>query len=113
MGMTVATECLSEQMTAPKGFFYQLVTITLRLIAEVLGLGPFDRPRVLRVLARIAADLDEITRSPLLPTAGMAERKEDLRAWHRQRLAEPAPKPPRMSVQEEREALGLPPYTRR
>ena len=39
MGSTVASECLSEQMTALKDFSYQLVTISLRLIAEVLGLG--------------------------------------------------------------------------
>jgi hypothetical protein len=39
MELIVATECLSEQMTALKAFFYQLVTVSLRLIAEVLGLG--------------------------------------------------------------------------
>jgi hypothetical protein len=39
MGLTVATKCLSEHMTALKNFSYQLVTISLRLIAEVLGLG--------------------------------------------------------------------------
>ena len=39
MGLTVATECLSEHMAALKAFFYQSVTISLRLIAEVLGLG--------------------------------------------------------------------------
>jgi hypothetical protein len=41
MGSTVATECLSEHMTALEDFAYQLVTISLRLIAEVLGLGLF------------------------------------------------------------------------
>ena len=78
---------------------------------------PFDRPRVLRVLARIAADLDELARSSPPTAAATAEGKEDLRAQHRRRLAEPEPKPRRLSVQEERaalrEALGLPPYTRR
>jgi hypothetical protein len=39
MGSTVATECLSEHMIALKDFSYQLVTITWRLVAEVLGLG--------------------------------------------------------------------------
>ena len=39
MGSTVATECLSEHMTALKPIYYQLVTTNLRLIAEVLGLG--------------------------------------------------------------------------
>jgi hypothetical protein len=39
MGLTVGTECLSEHMTALKKLFYQRVTVSLRLIAEVLGLG--------------------------------------------------------------------------
>jgi hypothetical protein len=39
MGLTVGTECLSEHMTALKKLSYQLVTVSLRLIAEVLGLG--------------------------------------------------------------------------
>jgi hypothetical protein len=38
MGLTVTTKCLSEHMTALKDFYYQLVTISLRLIAEVLTL---------------------------------------------------------------------------
>ena len=33
-------EGLSEHITALKPLFYQLVTTSLRLIAEVLGLGP-------------------------------------------------------------------------
>jgi hypothetical protein len=41
----VATECLSEHMTALKAFFYQLVTVSLRLIAEVLGLGQQAKSR--------------------------------------------------------------------
>jgi hypothetical protein len=39
MGLTVATKCLSEQITVLKPLSYQLVTAGLRLIAEVLGLG--------------------------------------------------------------------------
>lgn len=78
---------------------------------------PFDRPRVLRVLARIAADLDELARRPLPTASATAEGKEGPRARHRRRLAEPEPKSRRLSVQEEcaalREALGLPSYTRR
>jgi hypothetical protein len=78
---------------------------------------PFDRPRVLRVLARIAADLDELARSALPTAAATPEGKGDPRARHRRRLAEPEPKPRRLSMQEERaalrETLGLPPYTRR
>ena len=94
------------------------VVVNLRpATAEETEFVPFDRPRVLRVLARIAADLDEFVRSPLPPAAATAEGEEDLRARHRRRLAEPEPKPRRLSMQEERaalrEALGRPPYTRR
>src|SRR5512132_2133495 len=39
MGSTVASECLSEHMTAPNPLSYQLVTDSWRLVAEVLGLG--------------------------------------------------------------------------
>jgi hypothetical protein len=39
MELIVVTECLSEHMTALKTFLYQLVTVSLRLLAEVLGLG--------------------------------------------------------------------------
>jgi hypothetical protein len=53
MGLTVATECLSEQMTAPKAFFYQMVTINLRLIAEVLGLGLIDMKITHHLLAAL------------------------------------------------------------
>jgi hypothetical protein len=41
MGVTVATKYLSEHVTALEDFSYQLVTISLRPIAEVLGLGHF------------------------------------------------------------------------
>jgi hypothetical protein len=78
---------------------------------------PFDRPRVLQVLARIAADLDEFVRAPFPTVEATAEDNEDPRARHRRRLAEPEPTPRRLSIQEERaalrEALGLSPYTRR
>jgi hypothetical protein len=78
---------------------------------------PFDRPRVLRVLARIAADLDELARRPREHTEARAEGREALRARHRQRLAEPEPQPRRLSQREERAALrqakGLPPDERR
>jgi hypothetical protein len=78
---------------------------------------PFDRPRVLRVLARMAADLDELARGPLENTEELAVGREELRARHRQQLAEPEPQPRRLSQREERAALrqakGLPPYERR
>jgi hypothetical protein len=66
---------------------------------------PFDRPRVLRVLARMAADLDELARRPRENTEAWAASQEALRARHRQRLAEPEPQPRRLSQREERAAL--------
>jgi hypothetical protein len=78
---------------------------------------PFDRHQVLRVLARMAADLDELARRPLENTEELAAGQEELRARHRQQLAEPEPQPRRLSRREERadlrQALGLPPYERR
>jgi hypothetical protein len=53
---------------------------------------PFDRPRVLRVCARIAADLGELARRPLENTEELAAGREELQARHRQRLAEPEPR---------------------
>src|SRR4051812_33445901 len=67
----------------------------------------FDRPRVLRVLARIIADLDELAGYPPIGAESRAEGKnaEARRVHHRRRLAEPDPPPKRMTVQEERAAL--------
>ena len=76
----------------------------------------FDRPRVLRVLARVIADLDELAVYPPIAAEGRAEGKTaaSRRADHRRRLAEPDPPPKRMTVQEERaalwEVLGRPPH---
>ena len=78
----------------------------------------FDRPRVLRVLARIIADLDELAGYPPIAAESRTEGKnaEARRAHHRRRLAEPDPPPKRMTVQEERaalwDALGRPPHKR-
>ena len=66
----------------------------------------FDRPRVLRVLARIIADLDGLAGLP--PIAEEEVKKggaEARRARHRRRLAEPDPPPKRLTVREERAAL--------
>jgi transposase len=79
----------------------------------------FDRPRVLRVLARIIADLDELAGYPPITEARTVkgEDAETRRARHRQRLAEPEPPPRRLTVQEERaalwDALGRPPRKRK
>jgi hypothetical protein len=78
-----------------------------------------DRPRVLRALARIIADLDELSRYPPSAAESRTEGKtaEARRAHHRQQLAEPDPPPKRLTVQEERaalwDALGHPPSKRR
>ena len=78
----------------------------------------FDRPRVLRVLARIIADLDELAGYPPIDaeSRGKGKTAEARRAHHRRRLAEPDPPPKRMTVQEERaalwDALGRPPRKR-
>src|SRR5262249_56629539 len=74
----------------------------------------FDRPRVLRVLARIIADLDGLAGFP--PIAEEDVKKGGVqarRARHRRRLAEPDPPPKPLTVREEWAALhallNLPP----
>src|SRR3954464_1837832 len=65
-----------------------------------------DRPRVLRVLARIIADLDGLAGFP--PLAEEEVKKggaEARRARHRRRLAARAPPPKQLTVREERAAL--------
>jgi hypothetical protein len=71
------------------------------------GAVAFDRPRVLRVLARISADLDELEGYPPITeeNAVKGEDAEARRARHRQRLAEPDPPPKRLSAREERVVL--------
>src|SRR5262249_56390476 len=67
----------------------------------------FDRPRVLRVLARIIADLDELAGYPPIveKQAAKGEDAETRCARHRERLAEPEPPPRRLTMREERAAL--------
>ena len=67
----------------------------------------FDRPRVLRVLAWIIADLDALAGFPPLADAEEAqvEDAEARRVRHRRRLAEPDPPPKRLSMREERAML--------
>ncbi len=73
----------------------------------------FDRPRVLRALERIAADLDELAHSHSGAKTVIETSEEETRARHRRRLAEPPSQPRRLSQREERAALraaaGLPP----
>jgi AraC-like DNA-binding protein len=66
----------------------------------------FDRPRVLRVLARVIADLDGLAGFPPIAEEEAREGSaEARRVRHRQRLAEPDPPPKRLTVREERAAL--------
>src|SRR5206468_9417262 len=66
----------------------------------------FDGPRVLRLLARVIADLGGLAG---FPPIGEEETKEGgaeaRRVRHRRRLAKPGPPPRRPSVREERAAL--------
>jgi hypothetical protein len=66
----------------------------------------FGRPRVLRVLARIIADLDELTGYPPIGTDSRPKGKnvEARRANHRRRPTEPDPPPERLTVREEQAA---------
>jgi hypothetical protein len=73
--------------------------------AEATEFVPFDRPRVLRVLTRIAADLDALARSTLAPATAAAAPQDTPDARYRRRLAEPEPPPRRLSRQEERAAV--------
>ena len=73
----------------------------------------FDRRRVLRVLERIAADLDDLSRLPNDAHTDKESTPQDAQARHRHELAEPPPEPKKLSHQEQRRALraalGLPP----
>jgi hypothetical protein len=80
----------------------------------------FDRPRVLRVLSHIIADLDELAGYPPIADEEQAavEDPEARRARHRRQQSGARPTPPQRSgKQEERAALwaalGLPPHERR
>src|SRR3954451_5161719 len=66
----------------------------------------FDRPRVLRVLARIIADLDGLAGFPPIVEEGAKKGGAEARSVRPPRqLAEPDPPPKRLTVREERAAL--------
>ena len=73
----------------------------------------FDRPRVVRVLERIAADLDTLSLVPNDPHADKESNNHDPRGRHRHELAEPPRELKKLSHREQRTALraalGLPP----
>ena len=66
----------------------------------------FDRLRVVRVLERIAADLDNLSLVPNDPHADKESNHHDHRACHRHELAEPSRwEPKKLSHREQRTAL--------
>ncbi len=94
----------------------EMVVVNLRPDSEdATEFVRFDHARVLRVLARIAADLEAVARQdPTTETERPAE-SADLRTQHRRRLAESDEKPRGRTAKEQRDALrhafGLPPYS--
>ena len=97
----------------------EMVVVNLRLETDSeTEYVSFDCPRVLRVLARIIADLDELAGFPPFADAEEAkgEDAEARRVRHRRRWAEPDPPPKRLSMREERAMLrallDLPPSER-
>jgi IclR helix-turn-helix domain len=75
----------------------------------------FDHPRVMRVLARITSDLDELARRDPRDKAAVPEDDADPLKRHQRRLAEPEEKPRGRTAKEQRDAIrkaaGLPPYS--
>jgi hypothetical protein len=92
----------------------EMVVVNLRPDTEdATEFVRFDHVQVLRVLARIAADLDALARQdPATETERPAE-SADSRTRHRRHLAESDEKPRGRIAREQREALrnafGLPP----
>src|SRR6266699_5059960 len=74
----------------------------------------FDHARVMRVLARITSDLDELARRNPQDEPEVPEGDRDPLKQHQRRLAEPDEKPRGRTAKEHREALrkacGLPHY---
>ena len=90
------------------------MTVNLRLDTDVeTEFVSFDRPRMVRVLERIAADLDKLSQVPNVPQAEREANQHDFQARHRRELAEPSCESKKLSHREERTALlaelGLPP----
>jgi hypothetical protein len=75
---------------------------------------PFDHARVLRVLARIAADFDALARNTSGGEIMRPEENVDPRTRHRRRLAVPEESPRGRTAKEPRDAIrkaaSLPPY---
>ena len=98
----VLRECIDWLQRLERG---ESVDVNLRPDADAeTEFVAFDRPRVVRVLERIAADLDNLSLVPNDPQADK-ESNHDPRARHRYELAEPPPKPKKLSHRERRTAL--------
>jgi hypothetical protein len=95
----------------------EMVVVNLRPDTEdTTEFVRFDQARVLRVLGRIAADLDVLARHDPPTEIECPGESMDPRTQHRRRLAEPEEESPRgRTAKEQRDALrkafGLPPYS--
>jgi hypothetical protein len=92
----------------------ETVVVNLRPDTEVeTEFVSFNRPRVVRVLERIAADLDHLSQLSNDAHADNESDPHEAQTRHRHELAEPPPEPKKLSHQEQRRALrtalGLPP----
>ena len=107
----VLRECLDWLQRLERG---ESVVVNLRPDADVeTEFVGFDRPRVVRVLERIAGDLDTLSLVPHDPHVDKESKHHDPRARHRHELAEPPRELKKLSHREQqtalRGALGLPP----
>jgi len=108
--VTALRQCIGWLEQAKRG---EAVVVNLRPDTEAKReYVVFERWRILRVLERIAADLDDLARPPDVP-APLAPPGEDVGTRQRRCLAEPPSRPRRRSVRDEWAALradvGLPP----
>ena len=92
--VTLLRRCIGWLKDLERG---EPVAVNLRLDTDLqTEFAAFDRPRVMKVIERIAAELDELARQGLeplyvdLPTMGDADA---LRVRHRRQLAEPSTPP--------------------
>ncbi len=98
-------ECIDWRQRLERGESV-VVNLCPNADAETEFVG-FDRPRLVRVLERNAADLDNLSLAPNDPHADN-ESNNHSQARHRHELAEPPPKPKKLSHREQRTALRAP-----
>jgi len=95
-GVKVLRRCIDWLGLIERG---ENVVVNLRLDTdEDTEYAPFDRARVMRILERIASDLEGLATGRQIPS-------EDPTARHRRQLAEPQEQPKKLSTREERNAL--------